>query len=81
MTPDQYMAKRAHDYNTKMTNKYGPFNGTLPAAMLSGKHKKGKKGKKNKKNKKRDHGSPSESESGSESGSDSGSGNSGSESE
>ena len=69
MTPEQYMIKRAEDYNTRMTSMYGPFNGTLPAAMLSGKHKKGKK---NKKNKKRDHGSSSGSESESEStGSDS----------
>ena len=68
MSPEQYMTKRAEDYNTRMTSMYGPFNGTLPAAMLSGKHKKGKK---NKKNKKREYGSSSGSESGS--GSDSGS--------
>ena len=70
ITPEQYMTKRAEDYNTRMTSMYGPFNGTLPAAMLSGKHKKGKK---NKKNKKREHGSSS--------GSGSGSGSSGSDSE
>ena len=71
MTPEQYMSKRAQDYNTRMTNKYGPFNGTLPAAMVGGKHKKGKK---NKKGKKRDHGSSS-------SGSGSSSGSSGSDSD
>jgi hypothetical protein len=69
MTPEQYMTKRADDYNTRMTSMYGPFNGTLPAAMLSGKHKKGKK---NKKNKKREHGSSSGSGSGSDSGSSGG---------
>ena len=65
LTPEQYMAKRAQDYNIKMTNKYGPFNGILPAG---GKHKKGKK---NKKGKRKDSGSSSSS---------SGSGSSGSES-
>ena len=50
MTPEQYMAKRAHDYNTKMTNRYGPFNGNLPADMVISKHKHGKKNKKGKKN-------------------------------
>ena len=49
MTPEQYMAKRAHDYNTKMTNRYGPFNGNLPADMVIRKHKHGKKNKKGKK--------------------------------
>ena len=50
MTPQQYMGKREAEYNDEMTRMYGPFNGTLPAALLSGKmHKKGKKGKKGKK--------------------------------
>ena len=70
ISPEQYMANRAHDYNVKMTQLYGPFNGTLPAALLEGKRKKGKKNKKSKKR-----------ESGSSSGSQSSSGNSGSESD
>ena len=69
ISPDQYMANQARDYNAKMTKLYGPFNGTLPAALLEG---KGKKAKKNKKAKKRG--------SGSSSGSDSSSGSSGSDS-
>ena len=49
MTPEQYMGKRANEYDAEMTRMYGPFNGTLPAALLSGKmHKKGKKHKKGK---------------------------------
>lgn len=50
MTPEQYLGKRGDRYNAKMTNLYGPFTGTLPAAMMMGKmHKKGKKHKKAKK--------------------------------
>jgi len=63
MSPEQYMAKQANDYNVKMTNLYGPFNGTLPAALLEGKIKNGKKNKKSKKTKKaKKRGSDSESE-------------------
>ena len=60
ISPEQYMANRAHDYNVKMTHRYGPFNGTLPAALLE---VKGKKGKKSKKSKKRGSGSSSDSQS------------------
>ncbi len=49
MTPEQYMGQRSDRYNAKMTSLYGPFTGTLPAALLGSKmHKKGKKHKKNK---------------------------------
>ena len=69
MTPEQYLGKRSDKYNAKMTNLYGPFTGTLPAAMMMGKmHKKGKKHKKGK----RHYGgsSSSSSDSSSSSGSD-----------
>ena len=69
ISPEQYEANQARDYNEKMTKLYGPFNGTLPAALLQG---KAVKGKKNKKAKKRGGESSSESDSSSgSSGSDS----------
>ena len=69
MSPQQYMGKRENEYNDRMTGMYGPFNGSLPAALLAGKmHKKGKKNKKGKK-----HGYRGGSSSGSSSSSSSGS--------